>query len=259
MSNGASFRTPLGEILLRRHLITGEQLARALDIQQRSGSRLGDILISEGMIGYFTLYNAVAESHKLPFADLIKDPPADGLPDEADKDMYLLLRLIPWRHEGDTLCIAVSEATLDVMAWIRARYGLDTRLVITSPFDIRRTVEQRFGHNLEEESRLSLWQKLPHASARSTMLPRQKQLAASIIAGCIIMVALSPMVAALAILAGCHVAYCITMIFKYVIFAEGIRIPAAAYDDEVLSRMNPHDLPVYTILIPMYREAALPV
>lgn len=58
-------KIPLGEILLRRGLLAPASLAHALDIQQRSGGRLGDILIGEGMTGYLDLYQAVAEASAL--------------------------------------------------------------------------------------------------------------------------------------------------------------------------------------------------
>lgn len=249
-------RAPLGEILVDSGLITRGQLTHALGLQQASGSRLGDILIAEGMIGYYALYGAVAQSHGLPFVNLLEQPPDAALVHEQDKDIYLLLRLIPWRREDDTICIAVSEITFDVMAWIRQRFGSNTKLVVTSPFDIRRTVETLFAQSLEKESRLTLWRKLPQASARTTLMPQQKLLTLALLTATALFIAVEPIISALWLLAFCHIAYGATMIFKYVIFAAGIRAHRDVSDMEALARMDSHTLPVYTVLIPMYREAA---
>ena len=72
------------------------------------------------------------------------------------------------------MILAVCDPTPEVMAWIKQRFGSHTGLVITSPFDIRRTVERLFGTAMETSSRLSLWQKVPQSSARVMMVPRQR-------------------------------------------------------------------------------------
>jgi len=249
------FRTPLGEILIRNGLLSRNQLMHALQLQQASGSRLGDILIAEGMLGYFELYRAVAESCDLPFVNLLEEPPSPELTDARDADMYLLLRLIPWRRNGEHICIAVSEVTFDAMAWIRQRFGVNTTLVITSPFDIRRTVERLFARNMEEESRLALWQKLPQQSARTTMIPRQKQLTAALLITVATLIFIAPVLSALWLLMLCQFAYCATMIFKYWVFSAGEK-QGSTHDHHYLATMNPHALPIYTVLIPMYKEAA---
>jgi len=43
-------RIMLGELLLQSGVITSDQLARALEMQKRSGKRLGEILEEEGLI-----------------------------------------------------------------------------------------------------------------------------------------------------------------------------------------------------------------
>jgi glycosyltransferase XagB len=252
----AESKPPLGEILFRRHLITAQNLAKALDIQQRSGSRLGDILIGEGLLGYFDLYHAVAESNGLPFIDLLKEPPDPGLPDSADSDMYLLLRLMPWRREDENILIAVCEVTPEVLVWVRERYGQNFTLVITSPFDINRTVESLFSTKLEKQSRLTLWQHSPSASARTTLIPQQKKWSAALLLAGMAAALLHPLGTLLALIFLCHCAYAITMLFKCRVFMAGMRGARPDTWNSRLARMAPHTLPVYTVLVPMYKEAA---
>ena len=245
---------PLGERLVRGGLLSPAQLERALALQQRDGGRLGDILIGEGMMGYLPLYRAVAEIEGLPFVDLLHEPPDDALPQPEDREDYLRLRMMPWRRDGAVLVVAVCEVTLEVMTWLRVRYGSNTRLAITSPLDIHRMVVRLFGGQLQEDSCLKLWKNTPHASARSTLLPRQQVAAWALLLGVVAGVATSPALAALAFLLLCHSAYTATLLFKCGVYGAGLR----KQNDNWAARLATLDvkqLPVYTVLIPMYREA----
>ncbi|MFP5238249.1 MAG: glycosyl transferase family protein [Acidobacteriota bacterium] len=58
---GADARRPLGERLLEKQLCTADQLEQALQTQRSSYSRLGDILVMEGMLQYTQLQKATTE------------------------------------------------------------------------------------------------------------------------------------------------------------------------------------------------------
>lgn len=249
-------RVPLGEILVRRGLITEAQLGHGLRLQTQSGARLGDILIAEGLVRYDALYACVAEASDLPFVNLLRIPPEAGLPDREDCEDYLRLRVMPWRREGQTMVIAVCDVHFEVMVWVRTRYGVDTRLVITSPFDINRTVMRFFGTHIEEESRLKLWQAAPHASARSTLMPQQRQTSMVYGAAGLFLLGAFPGVSLLALTMFCHVAYTATMLFKCGIFITGGVCKQKRDWARRLATLDAHSLPVYTVLVPMYKEAA---
>src|SRR6266508_568236 len=54
-------RRPIGQILVEKEAITEEQLAAALEEQERSGRRLGEILIEQGRTSWLALARAIAE------------------------------------------------------------------------------------------------------------------------------------------------------------------------------------------------------
>ncbi|MDE3015332.1 MAG: glycosyltransferase [Pseudomonadota bacterium] len=247
---------PLGEILLRSYVITEVQLAHMLSLQQKSGGRLGDILIGQGAAGYLALYRAVADHHGLPFLDLLKDVPDPSLLHQAEADTYLRLRAIPWRRQNGCVTIAACEPSEEVAAWAKRRFGYGTRIGITSPFDIRRTVEAQFGQALETVSRLSLWENLPQASARLTLWPRQKHLLYALLPLAAAGIVFHPLAVILALIALCHLVYGTTMLFKGGIFITGMCVPPAKDWQPQLAALDEHRLPVYTVLVPMYREAA---
>jgi len=250
-------RTPLGEILLKRGLISETQLTHALMLHQRNGSRLGDIVIGTGMIGYYELYRAVAEHYNLPFIDLLKQPPETRLLLREEAEDYLRLQLIPWQTLDGNPVIALCDPTDDAVAWIKRRFGSEASLAITSPYDVRRTVEKLFGDDLETSSRLSLWQRLPLYSARITLLPRHKRFLYPLLAAAILLTAAKPLYAALVLMILCNIAYGATMLFKCVVFATGTRVNASKNWTKRLASIDERHLPVYTVLMPMYKEAAI--
>ena len=153
------------------------------------------------------------------------------------------------------MVVAVSELNDSTRAWIAERFGKRTTLVMTSPLDIRKTIERFFGAQLEEKSRLSLWNAAPHASARITMPPSTRAICYLALCAAIALTAYYPIHIALCIMGFCSLSYCITMIIKATIFAQGTKRPAPPNWQALLAALDEKILPVYSILIPMYREA----
>lgn len=242
----------IGELLHKRGAITQAQLDTALDLQRKTGSRFGDILISEGAANYRSLYEAIAESKKIPFVDLLSSPPDPQLLSLQHIESYLQLGVLPWKKENGVLIVAVCDTHGTAPDWAAEHYE-NPSFVMTSPRDIRRAVEHIFGEHLETHSRLHLWHQKPHASARTTLLPRQRQIAFALLLAAIISIAAMPFHSALAFIIFCHVAYALTMLFKCVAFFVGTRHPNDNIQEISIAE---NALPVYTILVPMYKEAS---
>jgi glycosyltransferase XagB len=246
----------LGEILRAHGHLNDAQLGHALGIQARSQGRLGDILVSEGIIGYLPLYRAVAEHHDLPFADLLSEQPHPDLLQHSDCNLYLDRRFIPWKKEGAYLHIALSDFTPEMRELLHAKYGPHLLFSVTSPFDIRRTVERVFGGIFEEEACNHLWRQRPIASARerlSATLRPPAYLIGAVLALCLL---LHPLGSILWVVGLCTISYCVSMLIKSLIFKVG-KPPEPATDWAArIARLDNITLPVYTVLVPMYREAS---
>jgi cellulose synthase/poly-beta-1,6-N-acetylglucosamine synthase-like glycosyltransferase len=244
----------LGEALIARGVISENELERALLIQRRYGGRLGDILVGQGFSGTLELYRAVAEHHGLTFVNLLEDPPAPGLlrPEEAQD--YLQLRALPIRRMAEAIVIATSEPGPEVEAWATRRFGA-VAFVITSPVDIKRAVEREFGAQMEEESRLALFRARPQHSARQTFQRDQRLTFIGLALGAALAFALYPFAAVAWTVAGMHALYFAAMVFKCMVHLESLRRPAKSYAYNRAGAARDEDLPLYTILVPMYREA----
>jgi len=78
-------RRPIGQILVEKQAITEEDLAAALAEQERSGRRLGEILIEQGRTSWLALARAMAEQVldiQTPAAE--PEPEANPSPDPVE-------------------------------------------------------------------------------------------------------------------------------------------------------------------------------
>lgn len=245
----------IGEILRARDLLTDEQLARVLSWQSQSRSRLGDIIISEGIMTYLELYSALAEHYGLEFVNLLADHPDENLLSAINIDDYIRLRAIPWKLYNGKMVIAITEYSDATMRWIEERFGGNYEIVITSPLDIRVTIARVFGNILEEDSKLHLWQQNPEASAMVTASSETKKLLCVLLLAAVSLIAIFPMQSSMLFIAFCSISYFISMLVKMLIFMEGCKQDAQPEWEEILGELDNASLPVYTILIPMYKEA----
>jgi cellulose synthase/poly-beta-1,6-N-acetylglucosamine synthase-like glycosyltransferase len=242
----------LGEILTRHRLIDEKQLPRMLALVRNTRTRLGDVLVGEGMIGYKTLYESLAELLGLEFANLLKHPPDMALLDADDVENYVALRILPYRKKEKSLVLATSEYGDKAIAWAKRKYGEDIEFVITSPVDIHKTVQAVFARSLTHKSTMGLFENSPQSSALHRLTAGKILWVVIVAALCAFTLTQSLWGVFIGALAVCYILYAATMLFKIVVYAAGA------------NRTHPHqhttpaisddELPVYTILIPMYKE-----
>lgn len=246
----------IGEILRSRGLISNEQLEHVIELQKQSHSRLGDIIISEGIVTYLELYSALAEHYGLPFVNLLQHPPDEILLTDINIDDYIRYRALPWKIYEGRIIIATTEYSDETKAWVASKFGVKTVIVITSPLDIRITIERVFGEFMEIESKLHLWQQSPQASARVTASRVTQKYLYILLLFIISVLVIFPMQSCMIFIAFCSISYFISMIVKMFIFIEGCKQKPPVKWSELLSKLDDASLPVYTILVPMYKEAS---
>jgi cellulose synthase/poly-beta-1,6-N-acetylglucosamine synthase-like glycosyltransferase len=105
-------RTPgklIGQLLVARGAVDPGDLVRALALKGREDARLGEILLTHGMVGEAELYAALADQWSARVVDLIADPPDPRLIDAAGADFCLRHRMVPWRRIGGATVIATAR------------------------------------------------------------------------------------------------------------------------------------------------------
>jgi MSHA biogenesis protein MshE len=136
---------PLGTLLVRKGLISNEQLELALLDQQKTGLRLGELLVQWGWVDSTAISKALAEQYELEFVDL----------DAAQFDRTAIERLtakearhydaIPIRFlEDGRLLVGVADPT-DVGACDELRTKLGgVSLVVVDQIELHRALAREY-------------------------------------------------------------------------------------------------------------------
>ncbi len=138
----------LKEILLRDHLITPEDLNRAIQEQERSGGELSRILLRLKLIAEDQLSVVLSEALQLPLINLnlfrIDPSLLKLIPKEtAEKSL-----LIPISKLNDQLTIAMVDP-LDILTIdnIKAMTSMSVSVILARPREMRAALERSYANN----------------------------------------------------------------------------------------------------------------
>ncbi len=244
----------LGDLLVQSGYITQVQLDKALAFQRKSGGLLGDILLSLQFLEPEQLYRIVANQNSIGRigSELTLDTQVK-LPEAIAREYGAVLI-----HEyPNRFLLAVNEPLtkerLDVLLELLEK---PIEQVLASKSEMELFWSDVYGDEMLEESTSKLAVEQPHNSASTTFTKGQ------IVFG---FVALALMIAGLAanawltlIIANVciQVFYFFMTLFKFMIILYGSRSGAQyRYTQEQLDAIDERDLPIYTILVPMYKES----
>lgn len=134
----------LGEILVRRGLVSKADVDAALKKQASTGRRIGDILVSEGKCSPEAIADALAEQFGIPRAPegFWERPPAVNFP----SDVASKYKVFPISVENNKVRLAIADP-LDLAALDGVRYatGMDVIPEIATPAEIERALRHWYG------------------------------------------------------------------------------------------------------------------
>jgi type IV pilus assembly protein PilB len=156
LAGGAFARPRLGELLLREDRLSPEELSAALLERERSGKRLGQILVELGYVSSRELAKLLAEQHGLDFLDLEEaeiDPSVAKLLPEKYARRYgaLPVKLL----EDDLVLVAVEDPTNVVTSDdLRMALGMGVRFAVVDEIELEPRISRfyRIEAHLESEA-----------------------------------------------------------------------------------------------------------
>lgn len=141
----------LGDLLVRKGLLTPEQKEKALAANRESGRRLGEILVEWGILDDEDIARVLAEQAGLPFFRLRKglaDPRIVGL---VPREKATLYEVLPLFRIHNRLTVAVGDPNkIFVLDVIRKLTECDVRPVVSLREDILRMIDETY--DVEEGS-----------------------------------------------------------------------------------------------------------
>ncbi|WP_226975195.1 glycosyltransferase family 2 protein [Xanthomonas sp. LMG 12462] len=248
-------QAPIGEALVAAGVIDPPQLQNALALQSRWRSRLGDVVLAQRGVAPLRFYTVLAQHFGLNFANLLKQPIDPALFQPERLADYAQRLVLPWREEDGQLVLAVADPGPEIFAWARATYGEQVRFVGTSKFDIVWSLQQHADAQLTHDALNLLAEHAPEHSARQVITRAQSVFLVALTVVLAAALALWPLVTLIALNTLIAVAFLATFGLKLVLAWRGARrrIDIKVSDEEVAS-LGDEDLPVYTVLVPMYKE-----
>jgi glycosyltransferase XagB len=249
----------LGDLLVGRRVIELPQLDEVVELAERWNVRLGDALLSRNWIEPRNYYETYAQNFDLPFVDLIRDPPDRDVLNEADADLYANRLTMPWRRNENRLVIATAEPGPETVLFARGRWGNAIEFVVVSKFDVVFTLQTVFGDHLSRRAVFELAELDPHMSARTVFTTPQLIAAYAFVSAALAGLAIAPITTLIALNIAFSAFYLGNFIFKGILVSIGGGRSAAA--DEAIAiearALTENELPVFTVLVPMFDEAAM--
>ncbi len=138
-----SEKPTLGELLIAHGLVTEAQVEQALELQTKSGKRLGEIVVEQGWVPEQDLLAALGTQLSVPFVRLrvgLYDPVVAKL---MEKDLALRLRVFPmFRVRGAVYLATTEPQDIPLLTEVRERLGVVVKPVLTRREDILKTIEE---------------------------------------------------------------------------------------------------------------------
>jgi len=179
-----------------------------------------------------------------------------ALSDEKYLDLYLRHLFLPLRRNGNEIVVAHAGVDKGDCRTIANICGAGVRLVPTRKQTLIDVLQHRFRARLARDATLALDEAQPALSARRVVTPAQRTVAVALAATVALGTVIAPATlgatafVALALLYGAHI---VLRILLYVLGWSGKSVHRA--DADALASIKDADLPCYSILVPLYREA----
>jgi cellulose synthase/poly-beta-1,6-N-acetylglucosamine synthase-like glycosyltransferase len=254
-------REPLGKIFVKNGKITPEQLQEALEIQKRTGGRLGWILMSLGRISRLDFFQSLAAHFHLPFYSMRQE----NSKIEFDKNLLKNLlskdviryHFFPVSTTEDQITILTDfPNNMHTMEFVKNHFRVNKvdQIVITD-LDFLKLIQNYFGKSLIDNSIYGLFYRNPNESCYAVFSKKQV-VSLAILAFCILIWfyydALSFLISLFAIW---QLIFFITVGFRTFLSIIGSYFEIIEpISQKEIKALKDDELPLYTILVPAYKE-----
>jgi len=248
----------VADALVAKGLINEDQRDWAMARHARSGAPVTTLVISSGLVKRREMYELLAEMSDVPFSDLVSQPPDQALlaglvPEQLVTQGWVPVRSLP---DGRVLAAGSHLPRPEFLASIERTLGKPVSYEVTTDWDIRRALQSGLRDVILEQAALGLWSRSAEQSARKALYARQR---IGLIIGLLVVIACFvrwPIGSLQVLSVAIAVFFLAGIVFKFVVCMAGARRERyQAVTDADMAALDEHDLPFYTVLAPMFREA----
>ncbi len=241
----------IGEHLQQQGLVSENAIEAALKVQERTGSRLGEILQSEGEISSYKFYKEYAQFRGVDFINLEETEVNNGVMVVEDRDEYQQMQYLPFDVKGGVYQIAAADDSDDMKDFLEQKYKRYT-LFITSPYDILWALQRRFNQNYQHVATEQLFENLPFSSSKFIFDSAYSKI---LLAAFFVSMAyfLTNQGFLILFLFAMNLFFLSSLVSKLIFFGTGFAFKKELLRGQPLN-LDDRELPVYSVLVPLYHE-----
>jgi glycosyltransferase XagB len=249
----------LGRILVARGLATAEQVEAALAEQERTGSSIGSILVHAGVVDEQTMIEVVAQQLELPVAKLSEyEPDREALaiiPEHEARE----LRCVPLATDDRAVYI-VSDRALDdeTRARLQSHTPLTLRLLLAPRNDIDELLRRINSEAYTATATTALLRQSPEDCASRVVTKAQRNVFIGLAVVIVASLVAFPIPTLVTLVSLASVFYTLASLYKLKLVYSSLGHDAEVdITAEEIAALDERTLPVYTILVPLFKEAAV--
>jgi len=250
-------RGRIGDLLLKKGLIDEQQMTELLLIQKQWGSRFGDIVLAKGWVKPYFLGQVLAEHFDKRNVDLMKEHIDESLLNRQHLSTYSENLFVPWRREDGLLKVAVVDVNAQLLELVDSVVDEPFDFVVTSKFDIIWLLQEVGNQYYSEKAVHELANMQPEYSASEVFTVRQLVFLFVWMTVSLVVMSIWPVQSFTVFIFSISVFLLLNFGLRMVLTWVGgdQRFDHVVTDEEVAA-LDERSLPIYSILLPMYHEAA---
>lgn len=249
----------IGEILVGRGLITEDDLAETLELQEQTGSRIGEILYYAGKIREQALAEALADQLRVPLVDLDGMAPAPEAMVMVPEALQREGRCVPLEVDHQALYVAITDPLDDkTYEAIRELTDLRIRSYMVTRSDLDGLLRRIHLEAHIRAARTELLTRFPEDCANRVLSSGQKVFFIIFLIAVLVGFALAPLLTGQILVAMCVTIYLLVSLYKFKLFYDSFgRRQEFDFTPHEVAEIDDREVPRYTILVPLFREAAV--
>ena len=146
-------RQPMGQWLVRKKVLSRDQLREAESFAEARGLSLRDAVVQMKLVKPAVAAQALAQELGLTFVDLAETIPDDTVLDKLPRSTVKHHSVLPLFVDEDVLLVACAdEPPHDLEEELRLRYGVPTRWVMTTPLAMNQAIAKYYAPGQRESA-----------------------------------------------------------------------------------------------------------
>ena len=246
----------LAQVFAARRILSEEQVLEATMLARDWGTTLVQVLLARRWIDSRTLYTEIAGHYRLPFVDLDADQPDPELLAKFDAVKMGLRQTIPVAYSDGQYLVATARPGPAALLEIEEMFGKGAQIVIAEAPAISRALQSGFREKHSHSAVFGLAELDPEMSAQRVFTPLQVIIIYMLFCALVFGVALAPVKTLITLNVVLTILYLGNFLFKALLVwvgGSGQEDSSAAIAAEA-RLLRDEELPVFTILVPMFKE-----